>query len=60
MELEIKTVSFGGYDKKATETYFAELNKKHEEEVNRQKEEIAKLKEDATKLSEAVKGLKQT
>ncbi|MCR5214674.1 MAG: hypothetical protein K6E10_09670 [Eubacterium sp.] len=52
MELDIKTVSFGGYDKKATETYIAEKSKAYEDE-------IAKLKEDATKLSEAVKGLQQ-
>ena len=52
MELEIKTVSFGGYDKKATETYVLEQQKHYEDE-------IAKLKADATKLSEAVKGLQQ-
>jgi cell division septum initiation protein DivIVA len=52
MELEIKTVSFGGYDKKATETYILEQQRQYENE-------IAKLKEDATKLSEAVKGLQQ-
>ena len=52
MELDIKTVSFGGYDKKATETYILEQQKGYEDE-------IAKLKEDATKLSEAVKGLQQ-
>ena len=52
MDFDIKTVSFGGYDKKATETYIAEQQKKYEDE-------IAKLKEDATKLSEAVKGLQQ-
>ena len=52
MALDIKTVSFGGYDKNATETYVSELKKKYEDE-------IAKLKDDATKLSEAVKGLQQ-
>ena len=52
MALEIKTVSFGGYDKGATEKYVLEQKKHYEDE-------ITKLKEDATKLSEAVKGLQQ-
>ena len=52
MDLDIKTVSFGGYDKKATETYIMEQQKHYEGE-------ISNLKEDATKLSEAVKGLQQ-
>ena len=52
MELDIKTVSFGGYDKRATETYVLEQQKHYEDE-------ISKHKDDATKLSEAVKGLQQ-
>ena len=52
MALEIKTVSFGGYDKNATETFVLEMQKKYEDEIN-------KLRDDATKLSEAVKGLQQ-
>lgn len=52
MELEIKTVSFGGYDKKATETFILEQQKHYEDEIE-------KLKADTTKLSEAVKGLQQ-
>ena len=52
MALDIKTVSFGGYDKNATETYVLEQQKKYEDE-------ISKLREDAAKLSDAVKGLQQ-
>ena len=52
MALEIKSVSFGGYDKGATETYVLEQQKKYEDEIN-------KLRADAAKLSEAVKGLQQ-
>ena len=52
MELNIKTVSFGGYDKKATETFVLELEKKYEDEIKQ-------LQTDAEKLSEAVKGLQQ-
>ena len=52
MELNIKTVSFGGYDKKATETFVLEMQKSYDDEINQ-------LKADAEKLSEAVKGLQQ-
>ena len=50
--LKLQTVSFGGYDKKATETFILEEQKKYEDEINQ-------LKADAEKLSEAVKGLQQ-
>ena len=33
MELDIKTVSFGGYDKRATETYVLEQQKHYEDEI---------------------------
>ena len=52
MELEIKTVSFGGYDKKAVEAYIEGQQEDYEKQ-------ITKLKEDTAKLSEAVKGLQQ-
>ncbi|MBQ8924443.1 MAG: hypothetical protein IJ053_06575 [Lachnospiraceae bacterium] len=50
MELQIKTASFGGYDKKATETYIEDLNREHEKEVE-------ELKANILKLSESVKNL---
>ena len=52
MELDIKTVSFGGYDKKAVEAYIEGQQEDYEKQ-------ITKLKEDTAKLSEAVKGLQQ-
>ncbi len=50
MEAQIKTTSFGGYDKKAVESYIDELNAEHEKEV-------AELKANVLKLSETVKNL---
>ena len=50
MDLQIKTTSFGGYDKKAVEAYIEEMNETHEKE-------IAELKANIVKLSETVKNL---
>lgn len=50
MDVQLKTASFGGYDKKAVETYIDELNATHEKEV-------ADLKANVLKLSETVKNL---
>lgn len=50
MDLQIKTTSFGGYDKKAVEAYIEEHNDAHEKEV-------AELKANIVKLSETVKNL---
>ena len=33
MDLQIKTTSFGGYDKKAVEAYIEQQNEAHEKEV---------------------------
>ncbi len=50
MDIQLKTASFGGYDKKAVEAYIEELNAEHEKEV-------AELKANVMKLSETVKNL---
>ncbi len=50
MDVQLKTASFGGYDKKAVEAYIEELQGSHEKEV-------ADLKEKVLKLSETVKNL---
>lgn len=50
MDLQLKTASFGGYDKKAVESYIEELNTTHEKEVS-------ELKANVLKLSETVKNL---
>lgn len=50
MDLQLKTASFGGYDKKAVETYIEEMKAKHEREVS-------DLKANVLKLSETVKNL---
>ncbi len=50
MEAQFKTVSFGGYDKKAVDTYIAQMEADYEKE-------IASLKANATKLSDTVKNL---
>ena len=50
MDVQLKTASFGGYDKKAVETYIEELQASHEKEV-------ADLKANVMKLSETVKNL---
>ncbi len=50
MDVQLKTASFGGYDKKAVEAYIDELQTSHEKEVT-------DLKEKVLKLSETVKNL---
>lgn len=50
MDIQLKTASFGGYDKKAVEAYIEELNQAHEKEVET-------LKANVLKLSETVKNL---
>ncbi len=50
MDIQLKTASFGGYDKKAVETYIEELKADHDKEV-------AELKANVLKLSETVKNL---
>lgn len=50
MDVQLKTTSFGGYDKKAVENYIDELQEEHEKEV-------ADLKANVLKLSETVKNL---
>lgn len=50
MDVQLKTASFGGYDKKAVETYIEDLNMSHEKEVS-------ELKASVLKLSETVKNL---
>ena len=50
MDLQIKTTSFGGYDKKAVEAYIEQQNEAHEKEVE-------ELKANIVKLSETVKNL---
>ena len=50
MDLQIKTASFGGYDKKAVEAYIDDLRSSHEKEVS-------DLKANVLKLSETVKNL---
>lgn len=50
MDVQLKTASFGGYDKKTVETYIEDMNKSHEKEV-------ADLKANVLKLSETVKNL---
>ena len=50
MDIQLKTASFGGYDKKAVENYIEELNAEHNKEV-------ADLKANVLKLSETVKNL---
>lgn len=50
MDLQLKSASFGGYDKKSVENYIEELVAEHEDEV-------AQLKNNVVKLSETVKNL---
>ncbi|MBE5943849.1 MAG: hypothetical protein E7258_02905 [Lachnospiraceae bacterium] len=50
MDIQLKTASFGGYDKKAVESYIEELQAEHEKEVS-------ELKASVVKLSETVKNL---
>ncbi|MBQ8413603.1 MAG: hypothetical protein IJX12_08395 [Lachnospiraceae bacterium] len=50
MDVQLKTASFGGYDKKAVESYIEELQADHEKEVS-------ELKASVVKLSETVKNL---
>lgn len=50
MDVQLKTASFGGYDKKAVETYIEEMKARHEREVS-------DLKANVLKLSETVKNL---
>lgn len=50
MDVQLKTASFGGYDKKSVESYIETLNEEHEKEV-------AELKANILKLSETVKNL---
>lgn len=50
MDLQIKTTSFGGYDKKAVEAHIESMQEEHEKEV-------AELKANIVKLSETVKNL---
>lgn len=50
MDVQFKTASFGGYDKKAVEAYIEETQATHEKE-------IADLKANILKLSETVKNL---
>ena len=52
MELELKTQSFGGYDKKAVENYIAEMQEDYEGQ-------IAQLKETTQKLGETVDSLRK-
>lgn len=52
MDLELKTVSFGGYDKKAVETYISEMQEGYEKQ-------IAQLKETTVKLGETVDSLRK-
>ena len=52
MDLELKTVSFGGYDKKSVEAYIAEMKNDYEGQ-------IAELKGAAGKLSETVDSLRK-
>ena len=52
MEFELKTVSFGGYDKKAVETYITEMQEDYEKQ-------ITQLKETAAKLGETVDSLRK-
>lgn len=50
MDLQFKTASFGGYDKKAVEAYIEEMQENHDKE-------ISELKANIGKLSETVKNL---
>lgn len=50
MDVQLKTTSFGGYDKKAVESYIDELVADHDKEVS-------DLKANVVKLSETVKNL---
>jgi len=50
MDVQFKTASFGGYDKKAVDAYIEDTRKAHEKEV-------ADLKANVLKLSETVKNL---
>ena len=52
MDFELKTVSFGGYDKKAVETYITEMQEDYEKQ-------ITQLKETAAKLGETVDSLRK-
>ena len=52
MEVELKTVSFGGYDRKAVETFITEMQEDYENQ-------IAQLKETTVKLGETVDSLRK-
>ncbi len=52
MEFDLKTVSFGGYDKKAVETYITEMQEDYEKQ-------ISQLKETTVKLGETVDSLRK-
>ena len=52
MDFDLKTVSFGGYDKKAVETYITEMQEDYEKQ-------IAQLKETTAKLGETVDSLRK-
>ena len=52
MEVELKTVSFGGYDRKAVETFITEMQEDYEKQ-------IAQLKETTVKLGETVDSLRK-
>ncbi len=52
MEFDLKTVSFGGYDKKAVENYISEMQEDYEKQ-------IAQLKETTVKLGETVDSLRK-
>lgn len=52
MDFELKTVSFGGYDKKAVETYITEMQEDYEKQ-------ISQLKETTVKLGETVDSLRK-
>ena len=52
MEFDLKTVSFGGYDKKAVETYITEMQQDYEKQ-------ISQLKETTVKLGETVDSLRK-
>ena len=52
MDFELKTVSFGGYDKKAVENYIEEMQTDYEKQ-------IAQLKETTAKLGETVDSLRK-
>lgn len=50
MDIQLKTTSFGGYDKKAVESYIEELNAEHEKEVEELNSKVLKLSESVMNL----------